>query len=116
MDPAQYHFNPFALPPLITAVLLGLITAWVLIRERASAVSRALAMSAVVIFVWLITNTLMYLSTSPELAMFCARLGCLGVPLIGPAMYYFSTRLLGVSEKRRLISAVGWAVGLVFSV
>ncbi|MBW3630841.1 MAG: PAS domain S-box protein [Gemmatimonadetes bacterium] len=115
-EPAAYHFNPFAIPPLIAAVLLALIAAWVLIRERASPVSRAFGLVAAVVCVWQITKSLMYLSTTPESAMFWARVGYLGVPFIGPGMYYFSTHLLRVSARRRFVSGTLWAIGAGFSV
>jgi two-component system cell cycle sensor histidine kinase/response regulator CckA len=113
---SSYQFNPYAIPPLMSAVTLMVIALWVLVREKTSPVSRAFGLAALAVFVWQITKSLMYLSATPERALFWGKLGYLGVTFIGPAMYHFSTHLLGVSHRRRVVSAVSCAVGVVLCV
>ncbi len=121
MDPltlyfSSYSFNVWALPPLLIGILvlgLGLV---VLGRESFSHTSMAFFAICLSIAVWLLTTSMMYLSTRPETALVWANAIYLGVSFVPAAIYHFCTALTG-SFRRRMYSVwTAWLTGAVFCV
>jgi hypothetical protein len=66
LDPQSYFLNPHAVPTVLASLaLLGLAVA-VLVRERASRVSRLFAAACATILAWLAAFSVMYCATTPE--------------------------------------------------
>ncbi|HEX9780654.1 MAG TPA: PAS domain S-box protein [bacterium] len=113
---SAYAFNPFAIPPFLTALGLCALTIAVVRRERASYVSRLFAVMAAAISVWLFAFTGMYSAASDDAARWWAQAAYLGVPFIPSAVYHFSLEVLGKARERRHMLIASWILSGVFAV
>lgn len=85
LDIAGYAPNPFALLPLATGILLIVLGAATLIRERGSRTSWSFFGVCLTAWLWLTCFSFMYLAADPAVARGWAKAGYLGIPLIAPA-------------------------------
>lgn len=111
LEVGRYTFNLFAIPPLATAFFALALGVAVTVRERGSRVSWAFFDLCLVVWVWLFTFSLLYLSSDPDTAYIWAKASYLGIPFIPPAMYHFTTRVLDIYRERRVLV---WSSGVVF--
>jgi diguanylate cyclase (GGDEF)-like protein/PAS domain S-box-containing protein len=114
MEPGVYAFSPFAIPTAATALLMIVFGTRVLMR-RVSRVSGSFFAVAVFASIWFASFTMMYLATSPAVALQWAHLAYLGVPFIAPAVYQFTVEMLRVFAQRRWIVYATWMIAGVFS-
>ena len=111
----QYHFNPYSVPPLLTsAVLMGLGIA-VLLRERASVVSRVFFLMMATTGFWLFAFSWMYSAREESSASWWAALGYLNVPFICAAIYHFTVQVLGIYQRHRRLVWVSWLLSTMFA-
>ncbi|MFQ5680202.1 MAG: putative bifunctional diguanylate cyclase/phosphodiesterase [Gemmatimonadota bacterium] len=116
LEAGSYRLTAFAAATFLTAGLSFLLGGTVLLRERGSRTSRALFYLCLAVSVWLLGFSLMTAATAAEAARAWARAGFLGFPFVPPAMYHFSTRVLGIYPRRRGIVWAGWSLAAVGSV
>lgn len=110
LDPQHYFLNPFALPPLAVAASSFLLGAAVVIRERGSRASWSFLWLCAATGVWLLGFSLMYLAAHPGVAFWWANVTYVGIPLIPPAIYHFTARVLGIYQRRRWVVRGAWAL------
>src|SRR5215210_2319789 len=99
-DAQAYAFSAYAVPTLLTAVLMLGFGASVLAR-RVSRVSITFFSLTVAAAVWMLAFTWMYCSRGAANALVWARLAYLGVPFIAPAVYHFTIEILRIARERR---------------
>src|ERR1041385_637590 len=114
-DAAAYGISPYAVPTLLTAVLMLGFGISVLAR-RVSSVSLTLFSLTVAAGLWQLAFTMMYCSRDVAHALFWSRMAYLGVPFIAPSVYHFTIEVLRIGKERRTEKYVGWALALMFSV
>ena len=114
-DAAAYEFSAYAVPTILTAVLMLGFGASVLARRisRISLTFFALTLAAAV---WMLAFTAMYCARDAATALFWARIAYLGVPFIAPAIYHFAVEMLHIAKERRNEKYMGWLLALIFSV
>jgi len=115
IDSAAYELSAYAVPTLLTAVLMLGFGASVLAR-RVSRVSLTFFSLTVAAALWQLAFTAMYCSRGAETALFWARMAYLGVPFIAPAVYHFTIEILRIAPQRRNEKTMGWLLAVIFSV
>jgi diguanylate cyclase (GGDEF)-like protein/PAS domain S-box-containing protein len=114
LDSTRYGISPFAVPTLVTAALMLVFGAGVLVR-RASRVAGAFFALAMSASVWLVAFTFMYCAKDAATALFWARAAYLGVPFLAPSIYHFTAEMLRIARERRGAIIAGWVTAAVFS-
>jgi diguanylate cyclase (GGDEF)-like protein/PAS domain S-box-containing protein len=114
-DAAAYGFSAYAVPTLLTAVLMLGFGISVLAR-RISAVSLTLFSLTLAAAVWQLAFTFMYCAHAASTALFWSRMAYLGVPFIAPSVYHFTIEVLRIAKERRNEKYMGWLLALMFSI
>ena len=114
-DAAAYGVSAYALPTLLTALLMLGFGVSVLSR-RVSAVSLTLFTTTLAAAVWLLAFTFMYCARDAAAALFWSRMAYLGVPFIAPSVYHFTIEVLHLAKERRNEKFMGWLLALMFSI
>src|SRR5258706_5289393 len=115
IDTAAYGFSAYAVPTLLTAVLMLGFGVSVLAR-RVSAVSLTLFTLTLAAAVWQLAFTFMYCARDAATALLWSRMAYLGVPFIAPSVYHFTIEVLRISKERRNEKYMGWLLALMFAV
>src|SRR5258708_5339443 len=97
---SRYGASPFAVPTFVTAALIFVFGASVLVR-RASRVAGAFFAITASASVWLVGFTAMYCAKDAATALFWARAAYLGVPFLAPSIYHFTAEMLRIAKERR---------------
>jgi diguanylate cyclase (GGDEF)-like protein/PAS domain S-box-containing protein len=114
-DAAAYGFSAYAVPTLLTAVLMLGFGISVLAR-RISAVSLTLFSLTLAAAVWQLAFTFMYCAHAASTALFWSHMAYLGVPFIAPSVYHFTIEVLRIAKERRNEKYMGWLLALMFSI
>ncbi len=114
VDGSLYGFSPYAVPTLITAVLMLVFGASVLLR-RLSVVAGAFFAMTSFAALWLVAFTFMYCAKDADVALFWARVAYLGVPFLPPSIYHFAAEVLRIARERRGPIGAAWGIAAVFS-
>ena len=114
LDPSRYGFSPFAVPTLVTAALMLIFGASVLVRRMSRVAGAFFAMTAAA-SLWLIAFTFMYCAKNADTALFWSRAAYLGVPFLAPAIYHFTVEMLRIGRERRAAIGAAWGMSAVFS-
>jgi PAS domain S-box-containing protein len=110
-----YHLTLYSVPPLFTsagAIALGIA---VVLRERASLMSRIFFLMMATTGLWLFAFAWMYSATDEVTASKWATLGYLNVPFICAAIYYFTVQVLGIYQRHRRLVLVSWLLSTIFA-
>lgn len=97
----EFCYNPYAVPPLITAFVLLIIAMIALQKAHLERVKITFTLFCLSMIVWLICFSGMYSSTNPETALRWARLGFAGITFIPILAYHFILSFLG--HKRGIL-------------
>ena len=114
-DAAAYGFSPYAVPTLLTAVLMLGFGISVLAR-RVSPISLTLFGLTLAASLWQLAFTFMYCARDAAHALFWSRMAYLGVPFIAPSVYHFTIEVLRIGKERRNEKYMGWLLALMFSI
>ena len=109
-NPANYWFNPYAVPPFLTAVAILLLGVWVVLLEERSRVSLLFFTVSLTTGTWLFCISFMYCATDPATARWWAKLTYLGVAFIPAAVYHFTVAVLHLEERCKRWVPVNWAL------
>src|SRR5437764_4817174 len=115
IDAAAYGFSAYAVPTLLTAVLMLGFGISVLAR-RVSPVSLTLFCLTLAASLWQLAFTFMYCARDAAHALFWSRMAYLGVPFIAPSVYHFTVEVLRIAKERRNEKYIGWLLALMFSI
>ncbi|MEA2338408.1 MAG: hypothetical protein QOE82_2415, partial [Thermoanaerobaculia bacterium] len=114
LDSNRYGVSLLAVPTLVTAALMLIFGASVLLRRMSRVASAFFALTAAA-SVWLIAFTFMYCAKDAATALFWSRAAYLGVPFLAPAIYHFTAEMLRIAKERRGAIVAAWAMAAVFS-
>jgi len=109
-----YALSAYAIPTALTALAVVGFGTTVLV-QRSVGVSLAFFRLTLTVGVWLGAFSMIALSADPAIALGWAKLACVAVPLIAPAIYQFAVEMLRISEKRQLATRLGWTLGAIFA-
>jgi signal transduction histidine kinase len=98
--------NIYAIPPLISAILLLVFGLFVLFKNTKLKINITCALSCFSACVWLIGYSLMYNSKDEKAALFWARFGYNGVIFIPIFAYHFVLSLFGIKRRTTTIILV----------
>ena len=115
LDIGSYHLAPHAIACALAGAVALAFGVVVSVRQRRYRVGRLFGVITLPIAWWQFSYALMGMADSSEVALFWARVGYLGIPLIAPAAYHFSAVLLRLYERRKFVIWTGWALALVFA-
>lgn len=108
-----YAFGPMAALSVATGTFALVLGLYVLVTQRRADVSLHFFFLCLTIGAWLIPFGFLYASPDPGTALEWAKAGYLGVPFIGTACYTLAARVLGVTERRRAVTAGLWGLSVV---
>src|ERR1051325_4411963 len=114
-DAAAYGFSPYAVPTLLTSVLMLGFGISVLAR-RVSPISLTLFGLTLAASLWQLAFTFMYCARDAAHALFWSRMAYLGVPFLAPSVYHFTIEVLRIGKERRSEKYMGWLLALMFSI
>ncbi len=104
----------YALPYLITAVLIFSLGFFVFSHNQKSLSNRSYLCLCSSVFLWLICNYFAISAQDPKTGLFFSKTVYIGVTLIPPSMYFFAVAWLDLFERRKLIVALNYLVGFIF--
>jgi PAS domain S-box-containing protein len=113
-SPANFAFNPHALPPLITAfaiLLLGLI---VTIREKGSRESLLYLSYTLGASAWMFCASMALFMSSEPLAYQWMTYANAGVTIIPAALYHFTVVVLQTDARHRQRVRFAWGLSAIF--
>ena len=115
MDPSNYGINMFAFQTFLISVIVFMLGAMILFRERGSAVGVSYALCTLTIGIWLSTFSFMYSALNESTAFFWAKAAYLGVPFIPSAIYQFTVVILRIHARHRRRVIACWLLSSFFA-
>jgi len=115
-NPANYNFNPYAIPTLIAGIAIIALGFIVLVGERNSRVSLSFFVMTVTAAIWLFCYSLMYFAVAASVASAWAVIGQLGVTFIPASVYHFTVGTLEIYSKHKSRVWLTWLVSGFFFV
>ena len=110
-NPANYYFNPYALPGIPVSILFFAIGLFVLKQNRSSAINIAFFYKCLAMGFWLFSISLVYLSNNLQTAVAWYRyFTFFGVINITPATLFFVTAWSGRLKEKKVFLAVNFAI------
>jgi signal transduction histidine kinase len=91
--------NIYAIPPLLTAVILTIIGLFVFLKNKTSKLNIVFSLFSLSMVMWLFGYINMYLSKNPSIALKWARIGFLGIIFIPIFAYHFIISFLNLKRK-----------------
>ena len=113
-NPANYEFNPYAIPTFGTAAAIFLLGLLVLFRERGSLVSLLFLLVALTVGLWFFGFSWMYCAVDARVALWWAQTAHLGIVLIPSAVYHFTVCTLNIYRQNKRIVWMSWALSTLF--
>jgi hypothetical protein len=113
---ANYGFNPYAIPTLITGVAIIALGFIVLVGERNSRVGLSFFIMTVTAAIWLFCYSLMYCAVAAPVASAWAVMGQFGITFIPAAVYHFTVGTLAIYSKHKNRVWLAWLVSGFFFV
>jgi len=95
--------NLYAIPPLITGIILAVIGLFVFLNNKTSRVNSIFALFCSSMVWWLFCYTLMYLNKDQTIAFSWARIGFIGIIFIPLFAYHFIITFLDIKVSRIFI-------------
>ncbi len=111
-----YRFSAFSIPLFLTAAALMALGVYVLLREKKSPVSLAFFYTVSAVAAWLGAFGAMYCSAQGQVALGWGKIAYIAIPLIPSFIYDFSLALVGMTEQRRHLRALSWALSVAFMI
>ena len=110
-NPANYYFNPYALPGIPVSILFFAIGLFVLKQNKSSVINLAFFYKCLAMGFWLFSISLVYLSNNPQTAILWYRyFTFFGVINITPATLFFVTAWSGRLKQKKVFVAVNFAI------
>jgi len=107
-------FNPYAIPPIITAILLFGLSFFVYTKNPRSNVHRTFGLFCLSMVLWLLGFCAMYVSRDPTKALRWARVGFMGIALIPAFEYHFILTFLRLRQPKTLALLYGIGIAGLF--
>ncbi|UCG78582.1 MAG: PAS domain S-box protein [Nitrospirota bacterium] len=114
-DISNYFFNPHAIFPAITFILMTLLVIIVLARTGINMTSVTLLLLGIALNIWFFCFLWMYSSKEPRIAYLWGKAAYFGIPFIAGAAYHFSVSALHAYEKYKRYVISMWAVSGMLS-
>ncbi len=111
---ANYTFNSFAIPVVITAVAVLSLGFFVFGKNPDSRVNRSFLAFTTPVFIWLVGYAFSYHANNPETSLTWARGAYLGVVFISPGCFYFVTVLTHVERQWQRFTRISCLVSGFF--
>lgn len=105
--------HAFSIPPLITSLLLLIMSVFVFIKKEGKSPINNLAVLQAVSFLWLFSEAMLYSSSSFETARNWAKAAYVGVIFIPPTFYHFILSFLRAERKLRSL-LISYSFAAVF--
>jgi diguanylate cyclase (GGDEF)-like protein len=114
--PPTWTVTPLAIQVWVAAIIILMIGASILWRERGSNVSGLLFLITATLAWYLGSFGFVYSANEAEMALKWSHIAYLGVPLIPPSIYHFSSRVMRIYEQTRPMARTFWVIGWTFVV
>jgi len=98
-NPANYQYNPWALPPLIGSIYIFLLGLFVYSKNPRKRLNFSFALTAFVIFMWQLGVAMMLFSKEIFYPIFWSKFIGMGVVFIDSGLYLYTISLCQVKEK-----------------
>lgn len=112
---SNYYFNPYAIPTLVTGLLVLFLGRRVFVQRTEFIVRFSFLLLCVMISCWLLGLTAAYSSRPKEVAAFWYHgVVLFGVTLSAPSFYFLSVAFLKKLEQQKWIVTVNFILGVIF--
>ena len=113
-NPANYFFNPYAIPTLFVSIFILSIGVFVLSQNKNSIINRAFFCKCFAMGFWLFSIFFVYSSNRPDIANKLYRyFTFLGVVNIMPSIMFFTMAWSGEFKRKKLFVALNYLVSLI---
>ncbi|MBN1913004.1 MAG: GHKL domain-containing protein [Candidatus Omnitrophica bacterium] len=110
----SYFFNPYAIPYAVASFLMLALGIFVYSQNRKGVINLAYLSVCLSASLWLFGDFAIISSAKEISAHFCAKFVYIGITLIPPSLYFFSSAWLGkIAEKKRWI-LLNYLLGAIF--
>ena len=114
-DSASYSFNPYALPPLGTSILLSTLGIYVFAKEKKSTVRSTFLLLCISASLWLAGFAIVYSSSHRGVALFWyTYVTFLGVSTVSPGVYTFTVSYLKLLKQQKVVVLTFYLIALLF--
>jgi PAS domain S-box-containing protein len=110
-----FHFRLAAVPWAVMCLLLVVLAAVILRRQRASRVARLFCLMLFLVAGWFLGFAAMFSTTSPTLAAMFGRLAIASVAFLPAAVYDFTATSIRSYVRHRSIVLISWLAATVFA-
>ncbi|MBI5149366.1 MAG: GAF domain-containing protein [Candidatus Omnitrophica bacterium] len=97
------HFNPYSVPPFITAIIIAWLGIIVYTRNQKSPVNRSFSLMSFSIVVWLVSAGTTFNCNQEKLAELFARITNVGVSFISITMFHFVISFLHIEKLKKFV-------------
>ena len=113
LNPANYYFNPYAVPTLLVSILIFSIGIFVLRQNKGSIINKAFFYKCLAMGFWLFSIFFVYACNNPALAIkIYKNFTFLGVVNIMPSIMFFTMAWSGEIKRKKLFVAVNFSLSL----
>lgn len=98
------YFNPYAIPNLISSVIIFSFGIFVFLRNKFSHLNRAITFWCLAAFIWLFFYFLVYSTKSDSFAVIFSRIACIGVLFLGNTSYDFFVAFLDLKKEKLFVN------------
>ncbi|MDK2897610.1 MAG: hypothetical protein PWP04_1730 [Candidatus Atribacteria bacterium] len=113
---ANYNFTTFALAVFLTSWMILAIGIITLIREKTSRESISFFLVTLTVFLWLSSNSFIYVSPNEETALRWDKLAYLGTSFIPAALFQFTIFALRTYPSQQRTAWTAWILSSFFSI
>ena len=111
---SNYYFNMFAMPHIVITVISLALGFFVYSQNTRSFTNFSYLAVCVTAALWLGGDAAIMSTQTEQAAKFWARFVYIGITLLPPSLYFFSSSWLGLINKKRTWIFLNYILGLVF--
>jgi len=108
--------NIYSVPYLISAILVFLLSIFVLCKNSKSLVNRVFSLFGFCSFIWLICYSISYQFKEPVLAALWLKIGYIGIIFIVITAYHLAVAFLDLAQREKKLIIFVYLVGISFVV
>ena len=114
-DASNYYFNPYSIPPMVTAAILLLLGIYVFLQNKGSVTSLSFFILSLSTGIWLSGGSVFYSTEKPELAIsFYKYYTFAGVSSISAGVYMLTVSALKLFEQKKKIVFANYIIAIIF--
>jgi len=114
LNPANYYFNLYAIPPLIVGFTMFLLGLFVFLQNRKSVNNFSFFLLMLIASIWLFGSSLTCFAKNEWTMQFWYRYMSIGMAFVAPCIYFFATALSGKLKRQKIFVLTSFLISFVF--